>query len=149
ATATGRRAGAIPRLRRAAGVPTGRRSSPASRPAFRRLRSVHWFGTDYRFTEAQAAIVAALWQAWEDGTPDLGDRLLLQRARVNADRLPDVFKEKGKYHPAWGTMIQSKVGSKSSARLCLPERAAPRAGHETLDSVGAARNSSLAEVAAP
>lgn len=85
------------------------------------FRSVRWYGVDYCFTEAQAAIVAALWKAWENGTPELGARYLLGIAKLESDRLPDVFKEKGQYHPAWGTMIQTNVGSKGAARLCPPK----------------------------
>lgn len=84
------------------------------------FRSVHWYGTDYSFTDAQAAIVRLLWEAWENGTPDVGHRSLLETAKLSSDRLPDVFKEKGQYHSAWGSMIQSNVGSKGSARLCAP-----------------------------
>jgi hypothetical protein len=89
------------------------------------FRSVHWFGTLYCFTEAQASIVAALWEAWANDTPDVGHRTLLAAANLNGDRLPDVFKEKGQPHPAWGTMIRSGVGSKGTARLCPPEDAVP------------------------
>jgi hypothetical protein len=84
------------------------------------FRSVHWYGTDYTFTEAQAAVVALLWEAWENRTPDVGHRTLLANAKLSNDRLPDVFKEKGILHRAWGKMIRSNVGSKGSARLCPP-----------------------------
>jgi hypothetical protein len=87
------------------------------------FRSVHWFGTAYDFNEAQAAVVAVLWGAWEQGTPGVGHRTLLAAAKVEYDRLPDVFKVKGQYHPAWGAMIRSNVGSKGEARLCPPDAA--------------------------
>jgi hypothetical protein len=101
------------------GPAVGRRALPPARhsPDF---RSVHWFGTDYAFTAAQAAVVAVLWQAWENGTPDVGHRYLLDTAKLNNDRLLDVFKEKGRNHPAWGSMIRSGVGSRGSARLYPP-----------------------------
>ena len=83
------------------------------------FRSVHWYGVDYTFTEGQARVVALLWQAWENGTPELGSYHLLQTANLNNERLPDVFKSKGMYHPAWGKMIV--VGStKASYRLQAP-----------------------------
>jgi hypothetical protein len=88
-------------------------------------RSVHWFGTDYVFTEAQAAVVRVLWQAWENGTPGVGFRHLREVTRLEFDRLGDVFKEKGKYHPAWNAMIKTGVGSKGEARLCPPEKSLP------------------------
>jgi hypothetical protein len=89
------------------------------------FRSIHWFGTDYVFTVAQAAVVALLWQEWENGTPVVGHRYLLDGAKLSNDRLADVFKEKGRYHPAWGSLIQSGVGSKGSARLCPPKTPDP------------------------
>ncbi|HMF11451.1 MAG TPA: hypothetical protein VKE94_04075 [Gemmataceae bacterium] len=83
------------------------------------FRSVHWYGADYTFTEAQAKVVAQLWQAWENRTPEVGNYHLLQTAILDNDRLPDVFKSKGQYHLAWGTMIV--VGStKASYRLEAP-----------------------------
>jgi hypothetical protein len=85
------------------------------------FRSVHWFGTDYSFSEPQAAVVAVLWKEWEKGTPEVGHRILLSEAGLNTTRLPDVFKiSKGHCHPAWDAMIRSNVGSKGSARLCQP-----------------------------
>lgn len=65
------------------------------------FRSVHWFGTDYSFTGQQGAVVQILLEAWEKGTPDVGDATLLEKAGSESKRLKDVFKN----HPAWGTMI--------------------------------------------
>jgi hypothetical protein len=84
------------------------------------FRSVHWFGTTYCFTEIQAQVVALLWEAWENGTPDVGQRTLRAQAQVQSDRLQDVFKDKGHSHPAWGTMIHCNVGSKGTCRLQPP-----------------------------
>jgi hypothetical protein len=89
------------------------------------FRSVHWYGTDYCFTEGQAAVVAELWKAWENGTPDVGHRHLRAQAKLQSDRLADLFKEKGQSHPAWGTMIQSGIGTKGTARLCPPKKPVP------------------------
>jgi hypothetical protein len=90
------------------------------------FRSVHWFGADYTFTETQAAVVAILWGEWANGTPDVGHRTLLARARADSDDLHDLFKVKKKPHPAWGTMIRSNVGTKGTARLCPPDAAPSR-----------------------
>jgi hypothetical protein len=77
--------------------------------------SVHWFGVDHAFTKAQAAAVEKLWAAWTNGTPTLaGENLTEQR------RLIDVFRSKGKNHPAWGTMIVES--SKGIYRLAGPEK---------------------------
>jgi hypothetical protein len=100
-------------------TPVGARQLPPARHSVD-FRAVHWYGTDYSFTEAQAAVVAILWGAWDNGTPDVGHRTLLQQACLEG-RLVDVFKDKGKYHPALGAMIQSNVTSKGSARLCPPK----------------------------
>jgi hypothetical protein len=62
--------------------------------------SVHWFGADYLFTKAQAAVVKKLWEAWANGTPGLKSETLCEERR-----LIDIFKPGGKLHPAWGTMI--------------------------------------------
>jgi hypothetical protein len=71
------------------------------------FRSVRWYGTDYVFTPTQAACVRVLWEAWERGTPVLGQDSILEHQDVGsaASRLYDVF-QKGK-HPAWGKMIVS------------------------------------------
>jgi hypothetical protein len=114
---------AVPDHRHEDAPADGRTLSPARHsPDF---RSVHWYGTDRFFTEAQAAVVPELWKAWRNGTPDVGHRYLLATAKLSYDRLPNVFKEKGISHPAWGTMIQSNVGSKGTARLCPPETSVP------------------------
>jgi hypothetical protein len=83
------------------------------------FRSVHWYGTNYLFTEAQSKVVAILWKEWENETPNVGHRTLLAKAGSDSDRLQDVFKEKGKPHHAWGTMIVTG-GSKGTYRLQAP-----------------------------
>jgi hypothetical protein len=65
------------------------------------FRSVHWFGADYTFTPTQAAVIRQLWEAWEDGTPGLGQETLLEGAGSTGDRLRDVFRGS----PAWGTLV--------------------------------------------
>ena len=64
--------------------------------------SVHWYGTDYTFTPNQANCVEELWKAWTNGTPEVADGTLVQKAGLGDNqRLRDVFKG----HPAWRTMI--------------------------------------------
>jgi hypothetical protein len=84
------------------------------------FRSVHWYGRDFIFTANQAIVVGLLWEALERGTPDVGDRYLLATSGSEAERVVDVFKSKGKKHPAWGTMIVAK--SKGTHRLQMPNR---------------------------
>ncbi len=90
---------------------------PPSRPARHSpdFRSVHWFGTDYYFSTGQAACVKRLWEAWEQGTPDVGQDKILVDAEVECKRLVDLFRG----HPAWGTMIL-RSGPKGLYRLQEP-----------------------------
>jgi hypothetical protein len=69
-------------------------------------RSVNWFGVSYIFTPLQAAIVRQLWEAAENGTPDVGGAALLENAGsdVSAKRLDLVFRG----HGAWKHMIVSQ-----------------------------------------
>jgi hypothetical protein len=69
------------------------------------FRSVNWYGTEYVFTPTQAACVRVLWEAWERGTPAVGQDAILEAAGSVGGSLRHVFR-KGK-HPAWGKMIVS------------------------------------------
>jgi hypothetical protein len=76
---------------------------PPSRLAHHSLdfRSVHWFGQDHTFTASQAACVKVLWEAWEQGHPEVSQLAVLVEVEKASERLVDLFKG----HPAWGTMI--------------------------------------------
>ena len=80
------------------------------------FRSLYWFGTTYLFTPMQAAIVAILWEAWQNGTPDVGGEYLLENAGCDreAKRMDAVFAG----CEAWGAAVQSR--SKGSYRLAEP-----------------------------
>jgi hypothetical protein len=67
------------------------------------FRSVRWFGIAYAFTANQARVVEALWQAWAQGTPDVGDETLLEAVDHDAPprSLRDVFRDS----PAWSVMV--------------------------------------------
>lgn len=83
-------------------------------------RSVDWFGQSYTFTTTQAACVAALWEAWEQGTPTMGQEAVLEAAGSSARRLDHVFRDgESQPHPAWGTMIVP--AGRGSYRLCEPK----------------------------
>ncbi len=83
------------------------------------FRSVYWYGDDYTFSPAQAACVNVLWEAWENGTPELGQATILEHPEVEAEskRLVDLFKG----HPAWGKMIV-KGKTAGAFRLAGPPR---------------------------
>lgn len=98
-------------------VPAVNRSQRSARPACSHspdFRSANWFGQDYSFSGPQAAAVRLLWQAWEDGAPDVGQETLLEAAGTNGSRLRDVFKD----HPAWGSLIVTV--SRGTYRLAEP-----------------------------
>lgn len=65
------------------------------------FRSINWFGERHAFTEPQAATVRLLWEGWQQGTPDVSDRVLLAAAGSASVRLGDVFSD----NRAWGTLI--------------------------------------------
>src|SRR5262245_50561310 len=72
-------------------------------------RSWRWGDVEFSFTPTQAAAVAILWEARNNGTPEVGETTVLEHAGSamtgRRDRLRDLFTSGGKLHPAWGTMI--------------------------------------------
>ncbi len=80
-------------------------------------RSVRWDGEDYHFTANQAACVQQLWEAWENGTPDVGDETLLATAGADSKRLRDVFKD----NEVWGKVIVEGK-TKGTHRIADPRR---------------------------
>jgi hypothetical protein len=96
------------------GESVGRPTEPADVAHSDDFRSVRWYGTNYLFTPTQAACVRVLWEAWERGTPVVGQESILETAGSTCCRLRDVF-DKAK-HPAWDKMIVSpRKGSFSLA----------------------------------
>jgi hypothetical protein len=79
------------------------------------FRSVHWYGTDYSFSPTQAACVRVLWEAWEDGIPDVGQAAILEAAGSETERLRSLFVS----HAAWGVLIVVGAG-KGTYRLAQP-----------------------------
>ena len=63
--------------------------------------SVNWNGTVYKFTKIQRIVVRELWQAKENGTPELSQEYLLETAESNSAKLSDLFQ----HNAAWGTVI--------------------------------------------
>lgn len=79
------------------------------------FRSVNWFGSSYTFTAAQAAAVKLLWEAWEEGVPELSQETLLEASGSEANKLADVFRD----HPAWNSLIVAG-SSRGAYRLAEP-----------------------------
>ncbi|MGV7225248.1 MAG: hypothetical protein ACQ9MH_27505 [Nitrospinales bacterium] len=81
------------------------------------FRSVHWYGTDHSFTAMQAAIVKELWNACENGTPDIGQSALLEKVDSQSKRLVDVFKS----HKTYKQLI-GEGKTKGSYQLIIPSQ---------------------------
>jgi len=81
------------------------------------FRSVNWFGTDYNFTPNQAAAVKLLWEARENGTPDIGGDTLATQVESDSRRPRDIFKK----HSAVGNMI-CQGQTKGTFRLVEPDK---------------------------
>lgn len=64
-------------------------------------RTCTWHGADFAFTPTQAKVIGVLWEAAENGVPDVSQETLLEAAGSEGNRLRDVFRN----NPAWGTLI--------------------------------------------
>jgi len=65
------------------------------------FRSAVWYGTRFTFTPIQARVVEQLWAAWEAGTPEMGQEVLLEQAESRSECLAALFKGSR----AFGVMI--------------------------------------------
>lgn len=88
--------------------------TPIASPDF---REVVWYGTQYHFTETQAACVRVLWEAWDQRTPEVSEQRALVEADYQGKRMVDLFKG----NPAWSTMIVAGH-TKGSRRLQEPRK---------------------------
>jgi hypothetical protein len=79
------------------------------------FHSARWREDRFTFTDAQAVCLQLLWEAWEQGTPELADRTLLNACQSDAGQLRDVFRD----HGAWNTWIVP--GPKGMHRLAFPD----------------------------
>ena len=82
--------------------------------------SVNWFGELYGFTRTQRRCVAVLWAAWENGTPDVSESVILSEADSDSGTLRALFFRS----PAWGTLVirSSSIGGPVGCfRLAQPE----------------------------
>ncbi len=79
--------------------------------------SIVWFGKPYRgFSPVQAAIIKALWEAWEADCPEVGGGALLAEAESVGRKMSDIFGD----HPIWHDGVLGRAG-KSAYRLYEPE----------------------------
>lgn len=83
--------------------------------------SVVWNGVAYSFAATQARVVQLLWQAAEDGCPEVRGRTLLDAAGSESERLADLFKG----NAAWQSMIVEGQ-QRGTFRLCDAMNAEPR-----------------------
>lgn len=65
------------------------------------FRSANWYGQEFSFTLTQATCLKTLWEAWENGCPEMSGQTILEAIESPQNRLDYLFKD----HPAWGTMI--------------------------------------------
>ena len=83
--------------------------------------SVLWFSHSHSFTPTQAKCVAVLWAAWENGTPDLQQVTILDRAgSAMADKQKPSLAKLFAGHKAWGTMIVCTPDVRGAYRLAPP-----------------------------
>lgn len=82
------------------------------------FQAVYWPGLGrFRFGPKQAVIVRLLWEARDEGVPEVTQSELLRGANSDCTRLQDLFRTGGVNHPAWGTLI---VKGERSATYRLP-----------------------------
>lgn len=64
-------------------------------------RSANWYGRLFSFTPNQAAVVRILWDAWEQGAPEVSQEYIVTEAVIETEKLSQLFHQ----HPAWKSMI--------------------------------------------
>lgn len=68
----------------------------------RRWRQITWPGVGtFALNAAQARVVAVLLLAWEEGRPDVSQRVLLREAGTDCARLGDLFR----HVPGWERLV--------------------------------------------
>lgn len=85
----------------------------------RDFSQVRWGSTTFLFTRTQRLIVAALWNARDEGFPWVEQGVLLEAVESDGGRVRDVFRT----NVAWGVMIVSGLdagGPVGSYRIADP-----------------------------
>jgi hypothetical protein len=96
-----------------------RKHSLVMRPSID-FRSMQWGTQELTFTETQAACVRVLWDAKQNGTPELSQVTVLGEAEsAMADNKKPQLRKLFTGHPAWGTLIV-KGSTKGTYRLADP-----------------------------
>jgi hypothetical protein len=102
-------------------------------------------GTIYTFTPAQAECVKVLWEAWEEGRPEMRAATILDRAKVENESLAEVFRQRRNGvkvpNPAWGALIvEDDKNGKGWYRLSLPPKRTTGATRPAPGLLGTARD---------
>ncbi len=65
--------------------------------------SIRWHGEEFSFGgRLQRAVIACLWSAWQEGTPDVPEAVILREIDSDSAELRLLFRG----HPCWGKLIQ-------------------------------------------
>jgi hypothetical protein len=84
-------------------------------------RWCRWFGREHWFTPAQAACVRVLWELLRNGIPEASQTTILRAAKLDQERLRDVFRRQGRPIDAWGRMIVPGEGRGAYRLRCEPD----------------------------
>jgi hypothetical protein len=79
--------------------------------------SVRVNGVEYTFSPIQAACVKVLYEAWQNGTPDVSSSYLLSDIESDSRHIRDIFK----FCPAWKTLIVPGL-ARGTYRLNISDR---------------------------
>ena len=64
--------------------------------------------------DKQREVVRVLWEAWQEGNPEVSQQTLLQAVDSDCTRLLDLFRR----HPAWGQLV---VQGEAAGTYRLPD----------------------------
>jgi hypothetical protein len=65
------------------------------------FRSIRWRGRSFKLSKRQADVVRLLYRAYENGIPEMSDRVICAELQTPGSRLRDTFRKS----KAWGTLI--------------------------------------------
>jgi len=90
---------------------------------------VHWGGQEFTFTPKQRVVVRKLWEARENGMPDVSHSFLRDAIQEELDlftgRFYDVFRRSGEMNLAWGKgrmIFQGEGAKRGTLRINDPPR---------------------------
>lgn len=91
------------------------------------FKSAYWAGERFTFTPRQAQAVQMLYDAWHNGTPELGQDAILEklgsmgRNKIGGGTLPRQLRDHFRRSPAWKKLI-IQGERRGTYRLALPDR---------------------------